>query len=292
MLDQILEFFEIFPEYDLDLMKAGTTLSELTVKFLIKLDSVLATERPDLVFVQGDTTTVMTAALSSFYDKIPVAHLEAGLRTGNRYSPFPEEANRILTGHLSSLHFAPTKRAVASLERENIKSDVYNVGNTVIDALNLGLSITERVGESRFTKFFSFVDLRKKILLVTGHRRENIGQPIHNICDALKITAMRYPDVEIIYPVHPNPGVRKPVFDTLHGIRNIHLIEPLNYPQMIWIMNRSYFVITDSGCIQEEAQSLGKPVLITREVTERQEGVDAGVAKLVGTNIDNIVWEI
>ncbi len=291
MLDQVLDFFDIKPDYDLNIMKPNQSLFDITANTLKGLESVLDDFQPDLLFIQGDTTTAFVGALAGFYKKIKIAHIEAGLRSYNKYSPFPEEMNRVLAGHLSDYHFAPTQRAKENLFNENIKENVYVVGNTVIDTLFLGLDIIKKQGEEQYYKHFEFVDFSKKIILVTGHRRESFGKPFENICYALKEIAKRE-DVEIVYPVHLNPNVREPVNRILKGINNIHLTEPLEYPYLIWLMNKSYLVLTDSGGIQEEAPSLGKPVLVMREVTERIEGIETGTAKLVGTDKKKIVKEI
>jgi len=291
MLDQVLDFFNITPDYDLKLMGKNQTLYDITAKALLGLKPILESERPDNVFVQGDTTTAFIGALAGFYEKIKVSHIEAGLRSNNIYSPFPEEGNRKLAGHLASLHFAPTDRAVNNLRQEGINNHVYQVGNTVIDALLLGLKLIKERGEDPYSQFFSGIDFNKKIILVTGHRRESFGKPFQNMCNAMKDLALEYNDTELIYPVHLNPNVRKVVKQTLEGISNVKLIEPLSYPYLIWLMNKSYFVLTDSGGIQEEAPALGKPVLVMREVTERQEGVEAGTAKLVGTDYNVIMQE-
>lgn len=291
MLDQVLDFFEIKPDYDLNLMKDNQTLSDITVNVLKGMEEVITDFKPDLIFVQGDTTTTFVTALAGFYNKTKVAHLEAGLRSFNKYSPFPEEINRILAGHLSDFHFAPTENAYDNLINEGIKQNVFNVGNTVIDALFLGIELIKKQGDEKFQNFFKDIDFGKRIILVTGHRRESFGEPFQNICLALKNIAQNNDDVEIIYPVHLNPNVQKPVYSILEGINNIHLIEPLDYPYLIWLMNKSYLVLTDSGGIQEEAPSLGKPVLVMREVTERIEGIQAGTAKLVGTDSNKIINE-
>jgi len=292
MLDQVLNFFNIKPDYDLNLMKPNQSLFDITSNTLKGLEDVLEKEKPDLIFVQGDTTTAFVGALAGFYKKIKVAHIEAGLRSHNKYSPFPEEINRVLVGHLADYHFAPTKRAKENLFKENIKENVFVVGNTVIDALFLGLDIIKKEGEEKYYKYFDFIDFSKKIILVTGHRRESFGKPFENICYALKEIANSFSNVEIVYPVHLNPNVRKPVNKILKNQERIHLIEPLEYPYLIWLMSRSYLVLTDSGGIQEEAPSLGKPVLVMREVTERIEGIEAGTAKLVGTNKEKIEKEV
>lgn len=290
MLDQVLNFFNIKPDFDLNLMKPNQSLFDTSANGLKGLEKVLYEYEPDLIFVQGDTTTAFVGALAGFYRKIKVAHIEAGLRSKNKYSPFPEEINRVLVGHLADYHFAPTERAARNLRGEGIEKNIWIVGNTVIDALFLGIDIIKKNGEKRYTKFFDFVDFSKKIILVTGHRRESFGKPFENICYALKEIAGKF-KVEIIYPVHLNPNVRKPVNKILNNRERIHLIEPLDYPHLIWIMNKSHLVLTDSGGIQEEAPSLGKPVLVMREVTERVEGIEAGTCKLVGTRREKIVEE-
>jgi UDP-N-acetylglucosamine 2-epimerase (non-hydrolysing) len=245
-----------------------------------------------LVIVQGDTTTAFVGALAAFYKQIKVAHIEAGLRTYEKYSPFPEEINRVLISHLADYHFAPTESSKNNLEKEGITENVWVVGNTVIDALFLGLSIIKQEDDQEYYDFFEGIDFTKKIILVTGHRRESFGEPFRNICNAIKQIAEQFPDVEIVYPVHFNPNVRGPVNEILGGHERIHLIEPLSYPYLIWLMEKCYLVLTDSGGIQEEAPSLHKPVLVMRDVTERMEGVNQGTAILVGTNRDTIVKEV
>ncbi len=290
MLDQVLDFFGIKPDYDLNLMTSSQTLFDITTNILTKINSVFDDFNPDLVFVQGDTTTTFTASLAAYYRKTQTAHLEAGLRSFNKYSPFPEEINRRLTSVIADYHFAPTEKNKNNLLKEGINENIFVVGNTVIDALFLGMKIIESQGDEKYKTRFSDVDFSKKIILVTGHRRESFGKPFENICNALKQIATEY-DVEIIYPVHLNPNVQKPVNEILAGIDNIHLLEPLEYPSLLWLMNKSYLVLTDSGGIQEEAPSLGKPVLVMRDVTEREEGIEAQTAKLVGTNSQEIVKE-
>ncbi|MEQ8244423.1 UDP-N-acetylglucosamine 2-epimerase (non-hydrolyzing) [Fulvivirga sp.] len=291
MLDQVLSFFDIKPDYDLNLMSDNQTLYDVTAKALLGLKPILDKEKPNNIFVQGDTTTAFVGALAGFYEKINVSHIEAGLRSHNIYSPFPEEGNRKLVGHLANIHFAPTKRAVQNLKLEGITHNVQQVGNTVIDALLLGLDIIKNRGEATFEKYFENIDFSKRIILITGHRRESFGPPFESMCKAMKEIALKYSDVQLIYPMHMNPNIRDTVNSILKGIENVKLIEPLSYPYLIWLMSKSYFVLTDSGGIQEEAPTLGKPVLVMREVTERQEGVEAGTAKLVGSNFDNIVKE-
>ena len=292
MLDQVLSFFNIEPDYDLDLMTKNQSIFDITANGLKALEPVLADCKPDVVFVQGDTTTAFIGALAGYYGKYKVAHVEAGLRSQDKYSPFPEEINRTLVGHMADYHFAPTEGAAQNLKNEGIQENVWVVGNTVVDALLLGLDIIKQNGEHGSERFFNFVDFTKKVILVTGHRRESFGRPFENICLALKELAQRNEDVEIIYPVHLNPHVRGPVNKIISHIENIHLIEPLNYPLLLWLMNKSYLVLTDSGGIQEEAPSLGKPVLVMRDITERTEGVEAGIAKLVGTGKEKIVMEV
>lgn len=291
MLYQVLDFFEIKPDYDLELMQPNQTIYDITSKALLGLKPILDNENPDLIFVQGDTTTAFVGALAGYYSQIKVAHLEAGLRSGDMFSPFPEEGNRILAGHLATWHFAPTQRAVNNLNKEGISKNVFNVGNTVIDALLLGLDILKKSNTSKIEQLFAGIDLNKRVILVTGHRRESFGKPFENMVSAIKEIATKYNDVEIIYPVHLNPNVRGIVNKELSDTSNIYLIEPLDYPALIWLMEKSYFVLTDSGGIQEEAPTLGKPVLVMRDVTERQEGIEAGTAKLVGTNKGVILKE-
>jgi len=291
MLDQVLRFFDITPDYDMNLMKPNQNLFDITAEGLKGMEKVLDDYTPDFIFVQGDTTTAFLGALAGFYRKVKVVHIEAGLRSGDKNSPFPEEINRILAGHLSSVHFAPTPQAAENLIKEGITENVTVVGNTVIDALLLGLQIIKEKGELNYKEKFNFLDLSKRLVLVTGHRRESFGKPFENIFNALKEIAIQFPDVEIVYPVHLNPNVRGPVHQMLDGISNIHLIEPLDYPELIWLMEKCYMVLTDSGGIQEEAPSLGKPVLVMREVTERTEGITAGTAKLVGTDKEVILRE-
>ncbi len=292
MLDQVLDFFSIVPHYDINLMKPNQTLFDITADALLGLKGVMEDFEADRVVVQGDTTTAFAGALAGFYKKVPVAHVEAGLRSGNLFSPYPEEANRIMVGSLASYHFAPTAKSVDNLTRAGITENVFNVGNTVVDALHLGLKIIESKSASLYEKNFGKVRLDRKIVLITGHRRESFGTPFENICLAIRDLAVRYADVDFVYPVHFNPNVREVVNRLLSGISNVHLLEPLDYPNIIWLMNKSHIVLTDSGGIQEEAPSLGKPVLVMRDVTEREEGISAGTAKLVGTNRDLIVRSV
>ena len=292
MLDQINNFFGIKGDYDLNLMKPNQSLFDIVAGCLLGLKDILEKENPDVIFVQGDTSTVLAGALAAYFQKIPVAHLEAGLRSGDKYSPFPEEGNRILTGHIADFHFAPTKRAVINLQKEGIINNVYKVGNTVIDALHLGLKIIQKSETNEYNNFFKFLDFSKKIILVTGHRRESFGDGFDSICKAIAYIADKYTDVQFVYPMHFNPNVRTPVMKYLSKKENVFLIEPLDYPYLIWLMEKCFFVLTDSGGIQEEAPALGKPVLVMRNVTERQEGVEAGTAKLVGTNYQKIIKEV
>lgn len=288
MLDQVLDLFELEPDYDLDIMKPGQDLSDITTSILLGMKKVFNAFMPDIVLVHGDTATTFATALAAYYQKIPVAHVEAGLRTGNLYSPWPEEANRKLTGALAALHFAPTENSARNLFNEGVRSDIVHVtGNTVIDAL---LDVVKKLDSDselkrRFEEQFAFLDKERRVVLVTGHRRESFGGGFERICTALAETARAFPDVEIVYPVHLNPNVREPINRLLSGIDNIHLIEPLDYLPFVYLMNRAYLILTDSGGIQEEAPSLGKPVLVMRETTERPEAVDAGTVKLVGTDV-------
>jgi len=271
-------------------MRPNQTLFDITAIGLKRIEEILKQYTPDLIFIQGDTTTAFVGALAGYYLQIKIAHLEAGLRSGQKYSPFPEEINRKLAGHIADYHFAPTEKAVQNLQKEGITQSVWNVGNTVIDALFLGLTIIKDK-QLDFRKEFSQIDFSKRIILITGHRRESFGGPFQDMCRAMKEIANSFDDVELVYPVHLNPNVRKPVKDILQGQKNIHLLEPLDYPRLIWLMEKSYIVLTDSGGIQEEAPSLGKPVLVMRDVTERTEGINAGTAKLVGTQKEKIVLE-
>ncbi|MGG7034899.1 MAG: non-hydrolyzing UDP-N-acetylglucosamine 2-epimerase [Flavobacterium sp.] len=290
MLDQVLDFFGIFPDYDLNIMSTSQDLYSLTSVILLKLKDVLEDFKPDYVFVHGDTTTTMAASIASFYFGSKVCHIEAGLRTYNKKSPFPEEANRCITGVLSEYHFAPTETSKQNLLRENISPEnIVVTGNTVIDALFESIDIIKSTSLSDVEDLKNRIDSSKKIILITGHRRENHGQGIKNICEALQILAKRNKEVLIVYPVHLNPQILNPVNDLLRGIDNILLIDPLSYPAFIWLMNQARIIITDSGGVQEEAPSLGKPVLVMRDTTERPEAVAAGTVILVGTNVEKIV---
>lgn len=291
MLDQVLDLFGLKPDYDLNIMKPGQDLSDVTTAILQGMKAVFSEFRPDIVLVHGDTATTFATTLAAYYHQIPVAHVEAGLRTGNLYSPWPEEANRKLTGALAALHFAPTNTSRQNLMNEGVDSTAIHVtGNTVIDALLeivAKLDTTESL-QRQFKEQFSFLPDDKRIILVTGHRRESFGDGFERICQALVDTAKAFPDVEIVYPVHLNPNVREPVNRLLADVDNIHLIEPLDYLPFVYLMNRAYLILTDSGGIQEEAPSLGKPVLVMRDTTERPEAVEAGTVKLVGTEVDAI----
>lgn len=291
MLDQVLDFFEIKPDYDLDLMKPDQNLYSITSDIILGLKPVLEDFKPDFVFVHGDTTTTMAASIAGFYSGAKICHIEAGLRTNNKYAPFPEEINRQVTGRIADYHFAPTETSKNNLLKENIDENTIAVtGNTVIDALIESAERVEQIEDEEISKLKKLVDTSKKLILVTGHRRENHGEGFINICEALK-TIAEDKNVQIIYPVHLNPNVQKPVYDILSGIDNVHLINPLSYPAFVWLMKYSYLIITDSGGVQEEAPSLGKPVLVMRETTERPEAVDAGTVILVGTNKERIVSE-
>lgn len=286
MLDQVLSLFEIIPDYDLDLMKAGQSLNDITARILLELQPVLQQFKPDIVLVHGDTATTFAASLAAYYEKISVGHVEAGLRTDNIYSPWPEEGNRKLTGCLAALHFSPTNSSKSNLLQENINpSSIHVVGNTVIDAL---LLIRNKIDKEPYLREhldeqLSFLSENKKIVLITGHRRENFGIGFENICLAIRDAANNFPDVLFVYPVHLNPQVQKPVKTILSGIENVLLIEPLDYLPFVYLMGKANVILTDSGGIQEEAPSLGKPVLVTRDTTERPEAVAAGTVKLVGT---------
>ena len=292
MLDSVLNFFGVEPDYDLNIMTSGQSLTDTTNKILTKIELVLRKCKPDLVLVHGDTTTTMAAALAAFYQKIPVGHVEAGLRSNDIYSPWPEEINRKLTTGIAKWHFAPTERSRQNLLAENIpKENIIITGNTVVDAL---MEIKSKIDNNQcinkiYSNHFSFLNKTKKIILVTGHRRENFGVGFKQICEALLYISQRFQDVHIVYPVHLNPKVRKPVYELLNSLNNIHLIEPIDYLPFIWLMNRADIILTDSGGIQEEAPSLGKPVLVMRDTTERPEAVEKGTVKLVGTDKNNIV---
>ncbi len=291
MLDQVLQLFNIVPDYDLSIMVQEQDLFDVTVRALQSLKETLAEVNPDIVVVQGDTTTVFAASLASFYQERSVAHVEAGLRTGKKYSPFPEELNRKMTSVLTDYHFAPTSRAKTNLISEGYyEESIFLTGNTVVDALLWVLKrIEEEPFKSRLAEKFSFLTSEHRMILVTAHRRENFGIPLQNICAAIKEISIGYPDVEIVYPVHMNPNVAVTVRKALGDVERVHLMEPLEYDSLIYLMKRSYLVLTDSGGIQEEAPTLMKPVLVLREVTERPEAVEAGTAITVGTNPTEIV---
>lgn len=291
MLDQVLDLFELTPDYDLNVMQPGQDLTDVTTAILKGMKRIFNEFRPDIVVVHGDTTTTLATSLASYYHQIPVAHVEAGLRTGNLYSPWPEEANRRLTATLAEFHFAPTETARQNLLREGVSSgSIHVTGNTVIDALLdvVGKLEANQSLQEKFRGQFKFLSEDRRIILVTGHRRESFGGGFERICQALAETARDFPDVEIVYPVHLNPNVREPVNRLLAGIDNIHLIEPLDYLPFVYLMNRAYLILTDSGGIQEEAPALGKPVLVMRDTTERPEAVEAGTVKLVGTEVEAI----
>lgn len=284
MLDQVLNFFGIDPDIDLDIMRPNQALTTLTARLLLDLDDVLQAEKPDVVLVQGDTTTVMTVALACFYHRIPIGHVEAGLRTWDMQNPFPEEANRVIAGKLARWHFAPTEGSRQNLLREGVPdSEIIVTGNTVIDALLMTAAKDLEIGID--------LDANQRLVLITSHRRENFGDPFRNICRALRTLAERNQNVQFLYPVHPNPNVKDVAHELLGNCPNIHLCEPLDYAPFVAAMKRSYLIISDSGGVQEEAPALGKPVLVLRDETERPEAVELGVVKLVGPNYDRIVNE-
>lgn len=291
MLDQVLTLFKIQPDFDLNLMKQKQDLTDITVNVLSRMREVLQQWRPNLVLVHGDTTTTFAASLAAYYEKVAVGHVEAGLRTGNIYSPFPEEMNRKLAGSIASLHFAPTEESRQNLLREGVNSkNIFVTGNTVIDAL---LQVRDRLENERalvasFSNELPKLDANKKMILVTCHRRENFGLGIQNVCQAVKRLATR-PDVEVVFPVHLNPNVQEPVHKILGGLPNVHLIAPQEYLPFVYLLNKSHIILTDSGGVQEESPSLGKPVLVLRDTSERPEAIAAGSVRLVGTNEDAIV---
>ncbi len=300
MLDQVLDLFEITPDYDLDIMKSNQDLYDITSRVLLGMRDILIEAKPDIVFVHGDTTTSTSAALAAFYQQIPVAHIEAGLRTGYIYSPWPEEMNRLMTGRLTTYHFAPTALSKQNLLKENVsESNIAVTGNTVIDALqwvvnklhtnsDLSISIKNELIEFGYNPD-RLNNNERRLVLITGHRRENFGDGFLNICNAIKNLAQKHHDVDFLYPVHLNPNVRKPVNDILgKGCDNVFLIEPLSYLPFVYLMEKSYLLLTDSGGVQEEAPGLGKPVLVMRNTTERPEAVEAGTVILVGTDKDKI----
>jgi UDP-N-acetylglucosamine 2-epimerase (non-hydrolysing) len=295
MLDQVLDLFEIKPDFDLNIMKPGQILNDITTSILSGLKPVLDSFKSDIVLVHGDTATTFAASLASYYEQIKVGHIEAGLRTGNIYSPWPEEANRKLTGAIANYHFAPTAGSRENLIKEGVQdSSIIVTGNTVIDALfwvREKLRLNESLSESLALKF-DYLDLNKKLILVTGHRRESFGGGFERICEALRQIATKYPEAQVLYPVHLNPNVQEPVNRLLNGLNNIFLIEPQQYLPFCYLMDRASIILTDSGGIQEEAPSLGKPVLVMRETTERPEAVDAGTVRLVGTEVELIVSQV
>ncbi|CDG99149.1 UDP-N-acetyl glucosamine-2-epimerase [Xenorhabdus bovienii str. puntauvense] len=295
MLDQVLHLFEITPDFDLNIMKKGQDLTDITCRILEGMKPVLEEFKPDVVLVHGDTATTMATSLAAFYQRIPVGHIEAGLRTGDLYSPWPEEANRKIAGHLAMYHFAPTENSQNNLLKESIAgSSIFVTGNTVIDAL---LWVRDRIVSDdalsgQLAKLYPFIDPNKKMILVTGHRRESFGGGFERICEALAQVARAHPEVQVVYPVHLNPNVSEPVKRILHNIDNVILINPQDYLPFVYLMNHAYMILTDSGGIQEEAPSLGKPVLVMRDTTERPEAVDAGTVRLVGTKTQTIVEEV
>ncbi len=294
MLDQVLSFFEIEPDYDLDLMKPNQNLYSLTADIITGLKPILEEFKPDYVYVHGDTTTTMASSIAAFYSGAKVCHVEAGLRTFNKRSPFPEEVNRSIAGSVCDYHFAPTEISKKNLLAENIpEASILVTGNTVIDALNFSVrKVNSNTFEDKeIVDLNNIINGQKRIVLVTGHRRENHGQGFINICEALREIASKNKDCQIIYPVHLNPNVQKPVYELLKDLENVSLIAPLSYPAFVWLMEKAYLIITDSGGVQEEAPSLGKPVLVMRDTTERPEAVEIGTVKLVGTDKDKIVKE-
>ena len=304
MLDQVLDIFEIVPDYDLNIMKAGQDLNDISARVLVELRPVLKEFKPDVVLVHGDTTTSSMAALAAFYEQIPVGHVEAGLRTHNIFSPWPEEMNRQITGRISSYHFAPTNLSKKNLLKENIKEEnIVVTGNTVIDALHLALhkiksnlvlqsNISKQLFNFGYPNLDNLNSGNKKLILITGHRRENFGEGFVQMCEAIKEIALAHPDFDLVYPVHLNPNVQKPVNEILSDINNVFLIQPLEYLPFIYLMEKSYLLLTDSGGIQEEAPSLGKPVLVMRNTTERPEAIDAGTVLLVGTDKKKIIAKV
>jgi UDP-N-acetylglucosamine 2-epimerase (non-hydrolysing) len=294
MLDQVLDFFEIDPDYDLNLMTENQSLGHLSSRILNKMSKVLDKVSPDVLLIQGDTTTAFLTALSAFYRKIRVGHVEAGLRTYDKFNPFPEEINRQLISRVTDFHFAPTRKAYDNLIGENIsRQNIIVTGNTIVDAVLWGIKKimkSKKIPEN--IELFERLESKRKIILVTMHRRESFGRDIENVCSALKTVALSYDEIQIVYPVHLNPNVRKPVFELLGKVDNIKLIDPLGYESFLWLMKKAYFIVTDSGGIQEEAPTLKKPVLVIRKKTERAESLKMGVSRLVGTDTKNIVDNI
>lgn len=295
MLDQVLDLFEIDPDYDLDIMKEGQSLNDVTVQVLLGLKPILEFFKPDIVLVHGDTTTTFAASLAAYYQRIEVGHIEAGLRTGNIYSPWPEEANRRLASVITGYHFAPTESSKHNLLHEGISpTSIVVTGNTVIDAL---FWVREKLKQNpsmveALETSFRYLDHEKRLILVTGHRRESFGGGFERICEALRVVSEKHPDCQVVYPVHLNPNVQRPVRSILDGLPNVFLIDPQQYLPFCYLMSRATIILTDSGGIQEEAPSLGKPVLVLRETTERPEAVDAGTVRLVGTDVDEIVRQV
>lgn len=294
MLKQVIDFFELKPDIELSVMTQNQSLSMLSSKIIGSMEEVFENTRPDMVLVQGDTTTAFLTALIAFYQKIKIGHVEAGLRTYNKYSPFPEEINRQMVSKIADLHFAPTKNAYENLEKEGIdKIKIILTGNTIVDAINWGINKIENKSEKQKSEDVRYLenllDLNKKIILVTMHRRESFGEEIKNVCEALKFISQKYKNVIIVYPVHLNPNVSGPAGEILGNIENIKLIKPLSYEPFLWLMSKSYFIITDSGGVQEEAPTLKKPVLVIRKFTERAESVELGISKLVGTDTEDII---
>ncbi|MBX2930495.1 MAG: UDP-N-acetylglucosamine 2-epimerase (non-hydrolyzing) [Chitinophagaceae bacterium] len=288
MLQQVMDFFSLKADYELNVMTYSQTLYHLTSSILTELQNIIATAKPDIVLVQGDTTTAFAGSLAAYYAQIPVAHIEAGLRSFDNYSPFPEEVNRKLIGDIATFHFCPTEKAKQNLINEGKKENLFVTGNTVIDALLQGVNMVRH--DNTIKEYFDNIIIPdRKIILVTGHRRENFGKPFEEICNALLEIAETYNDVQIIYPVHLNPHVQKVVHKKLGSQKNITLINPLDYAKLIYLLDKSYLVLTDSGGIQEEAPSLGKPVVVLRNVTEREEGIEAGTAILAGTSKEKII---
>ena len=288
MLQQVTDYFEIEPDLDLQLMRPNQTLSELTARCIVGLDEAVEDKQPHCVVAQGDTTTVMASSLVAFYRRIPLVHVEAGLRTGNLQAPWPEELNRRITGITAALHCAPTERSAQNLLAEQVDpATVHVTGNTVIDALLWAVDRERSQDEVWRQKYSQLKDHR--MVLITGHRRENFGQGFQDICESIRQLSEAYPQVEFVYPVHLNPNVRKPVFDVLGKRGNVHLVDPAPYPEFVWLMDRSTVILTDSGGVQEEAPSLKKPILVMRETTERPEAMDAGAVELVGTSVERIL---
>ena len=289
MLDQVLHLFEIQPDYDLNIMQSGQTLYDITTRALLGLKEVIEEAKPDMVLVHGDTTTTFAGSLAAFYAQVPVGHVEAGLRTGNKYSPYPEEMNRKLTGSIADMHFAPTSTSKENLLKENVAPETIVVtGNTVIDALQTTVKANYEFADAEFNKIFA---RGNRLILVTTHRRENLGEPMRNVYKALRKVLETHADVEAIFPVHKNPKVREIVQEELGGLERVHLIEPMDYEPFANLMGKVDIVLTDSGGIQEEAPALGKPVLVLRDTTERPEAVDAGTVKLVGTGYEDVLRE-